>query len=508
MNRKHGNLNYVDEPGLLFGHCQAMEDPRDGLFLFGPLDSLPKPHGISMAVIGTQDGIRKFKNWAGQMHQPMYNERGTTGRPFFPGFEAVYRTPLLTEGIIEQEIAREELDKRLFHGDQHVRTYGTVDLYAERIIESTQNDDYKVDVWFVVIPDDVYKYCRPNSVVPEELVVSKTVLSKAVAKNIVDKDSLFPQITEEATPYRWEVNFHHQLKARLLGKNITTQILRESTIAPEEYLNSFGQPIRDLGKIKAHVAWTLSTAAYYKAGGRPWKLANVRGGVCYIGLVYKIDLKGSDERNACCAAQMFLDSGDGFVFKGAVGPWYSPKKGEFHLKRPQARELISLALDSYKKSNGNPPKQLFIHARTSFNDEEWKGFEEAASAECQLTGVTIKSVSHLKLYRIGVYPVLRGIAFIENDRSAYLWSKGYVPRMQTSLSLEVPNPLRIEISKGQEDILKLVLKDILALTKLNYNACIYGDGLRVTLRFANAVGEILTAGPSGPTPPLSFKYYI
>ena len=507
MNSTHGSLIYVDEPCLLFGHRQAMEDPRDGLFLFGPLDSLPKPHGISAAAIGTRDGIRKFKAWAGRIHQPIYNERNTAGRPFFPGFEAVYRTTLLTDGIIEQEIAHEELDKRLYHNDQHIRTYGTVDLYADRIIESTQNDDYKVDVWFVVIPDDVYKYCRPNSVVPEDLVVSKTVLSKAISKNIVDKDSLFPEITEEAAPYRFEVNFHHQLKARLLGKNITTQILRESTIAPEEYLNHFGKPIRDLGKIKAHVAWTVSTAAYYKAGGRPWKLSNVREGVCYIGLVYKIDLRGSDARNACCAAQMFLDSGDGFVFKGAVGPWYSPKKGEFHLRKPQAKELISLALDSYQKSNSNPPKQLFIHARTSFNEEEWEGFEEATSTETQLTGVTIKSVNHLKLYRIGVYPVLRGIAFVENDKAAYLWSRGYVPRMQTALSLEVPNPLKIEISKGQQDI-EVVLRDILALTKLNYNACIYGDGLPVTLRFANAVGEILTAGPSGRTPPLSFKYYI
>ena len=26
---------------------------------------------------------------------------------------------------------------------------------------------------------------------------------------------------------------------------------------------------------------------YYKAGGRPWQLADVRPGVCYVGLVYK-----------------------------------------------------------------------------------------------------------------------------------------------------------------------------------------------------------------------------
>ena len=53
-----------------------------------------------------------------------------------------------------------------------------------------------------------------------------------------------------------------------------------------------------------------------------------------------------------------------------------------------------------------------------------------------------------------------------------------------------------------------VMRDVLALTKLNYNACIYGDGMPVTLRFADAVGDVLTAGPLNDVPPLAFKYYI
>ena len=37
---------------------------------------------------------------------------------------------------------------------------------------------------------------------------------------------------------------------------------------------------------------------------------------------------------------------------------------------------------------------------------------------------------------------------------------------------------------------------MLALNKLNYSACSFGDGIPVTLRFADAVGEIiLTAAP-------------
>lgn len=91
---------------------------------------------------------------------------------------------------------------------------------------------------------------------------------------------------------------------------------------------------------------------------------------------------------------------------------------------------------------------------------------------------------------------------------AYLWTKGFVPRLQTYAGREVPNPLSIEISRSEAAI-EQVMADVLALTKLNYNTCIYGDGIPVTLRFADAVGEILTAAPrKNELPPLLFRYYI
>ena len=105
---------------------------------------------------------------------------------------------------------------------------------------------------------------------------------------------------------------------------------------------------------------------------------------------------------------------------------------------------------------------------------------------------------------------MRGLYYVMSEKFAYLWTQGYVPRLETSLALEVPNCLSINISKGDANI-DTVCRDVLALTKLNYNACIYGDGLPVTLRFADNVGEILTALPIEElekTPPLAFRYYI
>lgn len=56
--------------------------------------------------------------------------------------------------------------------------------------------------------------------------------------------------------------------------------------------------------------------------------------------------------------------------------------------------------------------------------------------------------------------------------------------------------------------LEQVLADIMALTKLNFNSCIFADGYPVTLRFADDVGEILTAIPEPTSKPLPFRHYI
>ena len=82
-----------------------------------------------------------------------------------------------------------------------------------------------------------------------------------------------------------------------------------------------------------------------------------------------------------------------------------------------------------------------------------------------------------------------------------------MPRLRTYPGREVPNPLVIDVCRGKVEI-ETVLADILALTKLNYNACVLADGQPVTLKFADAVGEILTAGPLAKIPPLPFRYYI
>ena len=502
------NLIKIPEPKLLFGYNQKLEDPRDGLTIFGPLEPL-RPYGIISGVISTKQGLEKFKKFLKEIESPIYN-RDNTSRPFFPGFNSVFKMEWSPEKIYHINIENSELGKCLYYEDVHYRTYYTVSLFADKIISANKDDHAGINLWVVIVPDEIYEYCRPQSTIKKEQVIIKKSISKSRAKKLIKEPSIWEEDNVAAAPYSYEANFHNQLKARLLKHTLPTQIIRESTLSPQDYLNSLGFVKRDFSKIRGHFAWSISTAAFYKTGGKPWKLADIRKGVCYVGLVFKKDERSSDPRNACCAAQMFLDSGDGFVFKGAVGPWYNTKFGDFHLKPNQAEELIKMAINTYRSTEGSDPTEIFLHAKTKFDEKEWEGFKRGTGVKTNIVGVTIKDHVPLKIYRDNSkFPILRGLAFIDTDQSGYLWTVGFVPRLDTSLASEVPNPLFVEINKGSADI-QQVMTDILALTKLNYNACIYADGKPVTLRFADKVGDILTSAPldKKEAPPLSFKYYI
>jgi len=508
MSRKTkiNELIHIEEPAILFGYNQACVDPRDGLTLFGPLN-LPKIYGIRSGVVATKRGLEIFKRYLEKIQRPVYNSNLTT-RPMFPGFEAVFDCKWEQSNILFREVTDVEIGRYLFHKNTHTRTYDLVGLFIEKIITSQRDDEAKVDVWFVIIPDDIYKYCRPNSVLPRALALVDTQMSKPKAKKLFIAPSLFIEENVEAEPFKFDAHFHDQLKARLLPHAVATQIFRESTLAWSEFKNKLGNPIRDFSKIEGHLAWTVSTATYYKAGGKPWKLANIRKGVCYLGLVYKRVDNAMNTRNACCAAQMFLDSGDGTVFKGEVGAWYNPTTKEYHLDPRAARALLTNAIKSYASLVGENPREVFIHSKTRFNSIEWQAFLDAKPAETKIVGIVIEKTKPLKLYRTsGRFPILRGSACVLTKQTAFLWTLGYVPRLQTAIAMEVPSPLFIEINKGETDIVQ-VLHDIMALTKLNYNACLFGDGSPVTLRFANSIGEILTASMDIQAPPLAFKYYI
>lgn len=112
------SLLRLPEPTLLFRHGQAMEDPRDGLTLFGPLDA-GKPHGISSGVIGTKVCIDKFKRWVDWSQSLIRPTIPQLATPPFPGFESAFRIPWSPAPVQAVEIDEAELKQKLYLDDRH-----------------------------------------------------------------------------------------------------------------------------------------------------------------------------------------------------------------------------------------------------------------------------------------------------------------------------------------------------------------------------------------------------
>jgi hypothetical protein len=499
-------MTHVEEPLLSFGFNQKTEHPKDGLFLYGPPASNQNPARMDVGVIGTADGIRRYQSWVKAIASTIATpEKGREeNKTMWPGFQAAFGVPWPAKPFATITIDGDVLSKRIRTEDRHEAIFKAVDVYGDALRKYLREQEARPQFWFAVIPEEVFRYGRPKSVVPKDQRVKATgSLGRKAAKSILSKGSMFIEEMEAAALYEYELNFHNQLKARLLDTGQVLQVIRETTLTPAEFEEGTRRSLQD----PASVAWNLATASFYKAGGRPWRVADVREGVCYVGLVFKRieNAKGCD--NACCGAQMFLNSGEGVVFKGAVGPWYSETDGSFHLSREQAAQLMQMVISSYEEMHGRPPTELFIHGKTWFEKDEWEGFRSTVPVDTKLVGIRIRRQNELKLFRYGSKPVLRGTAIIASDRRAYLWTTGFTPRLNTYPGREVPNPITVDIVSGEAD-LRQVLTDLMSLTKLNFNNAGFADGLPVTLRFADLIGEILTAGPTQVEAPLPFRFYI
>ena len=494
-------LIVFDEPDLEFRYTQKAKDPRDGLGLFGPFDAdLPSHPKLNYVVLGTTIGIDAFNNWAAYMNHPIIDAPNENFRlwPPFPGFQVAFN-----QGFPEIPIWSFEIDeKELLHAsrlsDPHQRAFDVVDKYLEGIKIASKRDE-NIGIAICVVPEEVWKNCRPKSQVIN--AVGEKISRERIESRKAGQLEFFSEY--DSDQYELSRDFRRQLKARAMEYDIPIQIIRETTLRLNNK-NIFGQ--RPLTPLSDRM-WNLSTAMYYKCGGKPWRLVTAREGVCYIGIAFRrVEAK---KETASCAAQMFLNTGDGIVFLGEYGPWFSPKDRQYHLSKDAANKLLSGVLKTYEQLEGKLLTEVFLHSRSDISAEEFEGYSEACPDNVKLIGIKVRQdyLNNPRLYRIGEMPVFRGTLWKMSDTSGFLWGSGFSPRPATYRGWEVPIPMRIDIQHGNAPI-ERVAHDIFGLTKLNYNACQLGDAEPVTIGFSDAVGEILISNPIVEKRRPNFKFYI
>lgn len=476
--------SFIDEPLLEFAGGGRHIDPRHGVWDYGPADVAdPTPRVVKAAIIGAQASIDGLQAWLDRCRlgvAAMPDTHLTHLYVPFPGFSDTHGfrsiinfTPRLTRAISNRQLR--ELDG--LHPKKAVAK--AVEIYDAEL--AALHDEPSCDVVIV---------CRPDN-------LNDAALSKAPKT----ADELEVDGSRKDGRDFVVADFHALLKARSLQYKQPIQIVRRNTWDP-----TFRDP--HTGRASANQdeatrAWNLHTALYYKNGGVPWRLPRDASDLtaCYIGIAF---YKTSDANLHTSVAQVYNQRGDGVIVRGGPAT-ISKEDRQPHLTEDDARDLLESALQRYRIEHRHAPARVVLHKASNYTHAEIAGFNQAANSERLdvLELLWLTSSDHLRLYRKGQQPPLRGTFVSVGDDRHLLYTTGSVPFYKTYPGHYVPQPLglRTVVTESSPDVLAA---EVLALTKMNWNQTRLDGRIPITLRTARTVGNILRH--HSPGAPVSGRY--
>ena len=251
------------------------------------------------------------------------------------------------------------------------------------------------------------------------------------------------------------------------------------------------------------------TALYYKAGGIPWRLNTTERATCVVGLSFYKALRDPTSQLRTAMAQIFTSSGDGYVLRGNTFEWdpTREKSRSPHLNKDSAVELVRLILDLYARQNeGATPKRLVIYKSSKYWDDERNGFQEA-SAHIPRTDLVALQWRGVQFYRTGNYPPLRGTYAKFSESNQLLYTVGYVPSMRSYNGPRAPQPIEVVEHFGDTPWID-ILKEVLGLTKLNWNSASFACSEPITLAFSRRIGEVLSELSANKKMKNQYRFYM
>jgi hypothetical protein len=497
-------VEYLPEPKLQFGDYFEHEDTKTGLAEFGPFGkSIPglHPSEIRVGFVGTRETITDAREWVEECGTAIESEN------IKRIVERVREQPGGLFGDAEETpdavMRREKILNRDFIGFNHDSPFGCCFQVNERWerhlqpreIASILATESKEDrIWQLVeLFEGAIESLGTTGPSPDIIILALT-----------------PEMAKQAHSVRVQGNFfldlRRALKARAMRWGIPVQLLQRRTVTG-------GRDVQE----KATRAWNFCTAQYYKADGIPWRPVTLEGDVCFVGISFYVSQeragKGTTIRSS--VAQAFDHLGQGLVLRGDPFEWDEEQGRSPHLTQEAAHSLIRDVLKEYVKVSGRPPRRVVIHKTSGFwgsdhgvyNELEgiYAGIDEIFPG-CESDLVALYSAG-IRLFREGIYPPLRGTYFCLEGQQHFLYTMGFIPYLETYPGAHVPEPWGISEHHGGSSP-KDLLREVLALTKMNVNNCAFADGKPITIRFAEEIGKIMKHVPAGETVQTKYKFYM
>jgi hypothetical protein len=502
---------FQEEPGLIFGRDNICVDPKTGLSLYGPYylsdQEFPTPLEIRIGIVGSGETISLAKKFIKKCSNKILSQKkNKILSPSFPGISlnTPFRCKLLTSETWEDVITQAELDKVKDIPDFGDRMRYAVGLFVDRM-NNLSGKTPSPNVIICALPKIIVDYCasyvdRFGRTKRYRYTEFERELQKMKEKGQRSLDSFFPEPLSldiiEAKEKHF-TNFRRALKAETMHTGIPIQLIQESTLA--NTLEGKGD-IQD----EATVAWNFCVAMYYKGGGYPWKLAGVDQNTCYIGISFYQGIESISMHTSI--AQMFSDTGEGLVMKGIDVKWDRRQGRTPHLTKDSARKLLSDAIDFFKKNTKINPTRVVVHKTSRYWPDELEGLKLGIDDKKihSKDFVTIEKRG-IRFARIGNFPPIRGTVIQLPNKNILLYTRGYIPYQQTYPGLRVPRPIELLEHHGDSTPDK-ICKEILGLTKLNWNNADFAGSMPITLAFSRRVGEVLSHKPKNPRP--EYKFYM
>lgn len=467
---------WLSEPELAF-HPDRPEDrhvhPLWGLVQFGPFSRsfhwVFDPIRVAAIVPhGFLTSVDRLITELEQNHKP--RER-TKYLPDFPTFSRVFGLRVVSIPSARVELRR-ELDAELANSPTpHLVLAETITRAISTL--TTQRNDF--DVLVIVLPERW----------------------KAAFKGGFDED----------------FDLHDYLKAVTAVRSIPMQIVLEN--------GGLNYPCR------CSVMWRLSIALYCKAGGIPWKLADIDPGTAYIGLGYAMkSAKGASSRYVTCCSQVFDADGAGLEFLAYETDDARVERDNPYLSRADTMRLISRSLSLYQHRHpGRLPTRLIVHKSTEFKKDEIDGCFDAWSRSEGLELVQIQQDVNWQGIKIdppkgsnrdrgtpASFPIDRGTFLQLDGLETLLWTQGNARQVVKTGNFfkegkGIPHPILLRRFAGHGHWDE-GCRHVLGLTKMNWNNDSLYDRIPVTLEYAQVLAQIVRRMPQIKPRPYEFRFFM
>jgi hypothetical protein len=505
---------YIGEAPLYFSKGTQDIDPKRGLEINGPSDKIAdNVQTIRIGVISTAEGIQGVLDWCNFVNSHSIKssvEQAFTSQTF-PGFTKVFNARLVVSEDYNERISTREAELLLQTTNPNLRIRRAADLYASKV----ENICRRVTVPDVIIcheSQEIERNCglgvAPQKREQGELRKEERKLASDIREKVETHDILAPLDADTLDLLDMAVNqdFRKDLKARCLEFDTPTQILTQSALAT---MVEATPPAGPRGRQDpASVAWNLCVALYYKANHFPWRVGNLSKDTCYVGVSFYYDQTTSERSMFASLAQVFTDTGEGLVVRGDSFKWDVEIQGSPHLSKESANDLLLKAIGVYKKHhNDQPPNRIVVHKSSMYTDEERNGFKSACGDVPNYDFLSLGDGGDILFFRYGEKPVVRGTLVQLARASALIYTNGYVPYLRQYKGPRVPRPLEITQHFGDSTTDELA-RELIALTRLNWNTADYSCSMPITLEFARRVGGILGKVPKGAKVQEQYRYYM